>query len=97
MIGPDFLSDIFHHGGSDFCRLPFLGLNLQWGNSGLFNGGVVAFFGAGAYGTLILGGTAQSAHLGGFELFYPLALIGGMMCAGLMAWVVGKLTIPAAP
>jgi len=70
-----------------------LGLNLQWGNSGLFNGGVVAFFGAGAYGTLILGGTAQSAHLGGFELFYPLALIGGMMCAGLMAWVVGKLTI----
>ena len=23
-----------------------LGLNLQWGNAGLFNGGVVAFFGA---------------------------------------------------
>ena len=32
-----------------------LGLNLQWGNAGLFNGGVVAFFGAGAYGTLLLG------------------------------------------
>ena len=62
-----------------------LGLNLQWGNSGLFNGGVVAFFGAGAYGTLILGGTPQSAHLGGYELFYPLALLGGMAAAGLMA------------
>ena len=70
-----------------------LGLNLQWGNSGLFNGGVVAFFGAGAYGTLILGGTPQSAHLGGYELFYPLALLGGMCAAGLMAWIVGKLTI----
>lgn len=70
-----------------------LGLNLQWGNSGLFNGGVVAFFGAGAYGTLILGGTSQSAHLGGFELFYPLALLGGMIAAGLMAWIVGILTI----
>lgn len=33
-----------------------LGLNLQWGNTGLFNGGLAAFFGAGAYGTLILGG-----------------------------------------
>ncbi|MEP1208672.1 MAG: branched-chain amino acid ABC transporter permease [Rhizobiaceae bacterium] len=70
-----------------------LGLNLQWGNSGLFNGGVVAFFGAGAYGTLILGGTSQAGHLGGYELFYPLALLGGMAAAGLMAWIVGLLTI----
>jgi branched-chain amino acid transport system permease protein len=31
-----------------------LGLNLQWGYTGLFNGGVVAFFGAGAYGTMML-------------------------------------------
>ena len=70
-----------------------LGLNLQWGNTGLFNGGVVASFGAGAYGTLILGGTPQAGHLGGFELFYPLALLGGMMFAGVLAWVVGKLTL----
>ena len=70
-----------------------LGLNLQWGNTGLFNGGVVAFFGAGAYGTLLLGGTAQEGHLGGFGLFYPLALLGGMAAAGIMAWVVGLLTL----
>ena len=70
-----------------------LGLNLQWGNSGLFNGGVVAFFGAGAYTTLILGGTPQEAHLGGYQLFYPLALAGGMVAAGVMAWVVGILTL----
>jgi len=70
-----------------------LGLNLQWGNTGLFNGGVVASFGAGAYGTLILGGPPQEGQLGGFELFYPLALFGGLLFAGGLAWVVGKLTL----
>jgi branched-chain amino acid transport system permease protein len=70
-----------------------LGLNLQWGNTGLFNGGVVASFGAGAYGTLILGGAPQDTHLGGFEAPYPVALVGGMVLAGLLAWVVGKLTL----
>ena len=58
-----------------------LGLNLQWGNTGLFNGGVAAFFGAGAYGTLLLGGTSQEDHLGGFELPYVVALAGGMAAA----------------
>ncbi|MBO6756590.1 MAG: branched-chain amino acid ABC transporter permease [Roseibium sp.] len=70
-----------------------LGLNLQWGNTGLFNGGVVASFGAGAYGTLILGGAPQESHFGGFGLAYPLALLGGMIFAGLLAWVVGVLTL----
>ena len=45
---------------ASILAIAVLGLNLQWGNTGLFNGGVVAFFGAGAYGTLILGG-----YLGG--------------------------------
>ncbi|MFN3937172.1 MAG: branched-chain amino acid ABC transporter permease [Gemmobacter sp.] len=70
-----------------------LGLNLQWGNTGLFNGGVVAFFGAGAYGTLLLGGTPQPDHLGGFGLIWPLALLGGMAAAGVLAWIVGILTL----
>ncbi|QFS83563.1 leucine/isoleucine/valine transporter permease subunit [Roseivivax sp. THAF40] len=70
-----------------------LGLNLQWGNTGLFNGGVAAFFGAGAYGTLILGSTPQDGHLGGYALPYPLALLGGMLAAGLLAWGVGRLTL----
>ena len=70
-----------------------LGLNLQWGNTGLFNGGVAAFFGAGAYGTLLLGGTPQPDHIGGFELFYPVALAGGVMIAGILAWIVGILTL----
>lgn len=78
---------------ASILAIAVLGLNLQWGNTGLFNGGVVAFFGAGAYGTLLLGGTVQADHIGGYNLFYPLALLGGACAAGLLAWVVGKLTL----
>jgi branched-chain amino acid transport system permease protein len=84
---------VFFATTASILAIAVLGLNLQWGNTGLFNGGVVAFFGAGAYGTLILGGTPEAGHLGGFGLPYPLALIGGMACAALMAWVVGLLTL----
>ncbi len=70
-----------------------LGLNLQWGNTGLFNGGVAAFFGAGAYATILLGGSPQIDHIGGFGIFYPIALAGGALFAGLLAWLVGLLTL----
>ncbi|MBF9028853.1 branched-chain amino acid ABC transporter permease [Rhodobacterales bacterium HKCCE3408] len=70
-----------------------LGLNLQWGNTGLFNGGVAAFFGAGAYGTLILARPAQEAQFGGFDIPYLVALAGGMAVAAALAWVVGRLTL----
>lgn len=84
---------VFFSTVASILAIAVLGLNLQWGNTGLFNGGVVAFFGAGAYGTLILGGTPQDGHLGGFGVVYPLALFGGMVAAGLMAWLVGALTL----
>lgn len=84
---------VFFATTASILAIAVLGLNLQWGKTGLFNGGVVAFFGAGAYGTLILGGTPQAGHLGGFGVFYPLSLIGGMAAAALMAWVVGLLTL----
>ena len=78
---------------ASILAIAVLGLNLQWGNTGLFNGGVAAFFGAGAYGLILLGGTEQADHIGGFELFYPVALVGGILISGLIAWVVGILTI----
>ncbi|MCV2868932.1 branched-chain amino acid ABC transporter permease [Defluviimonas sp. WL0002] len=84
---------VFFSTVASILAIAVLGLNLQWGFTGLFNGGVVAFFGAGAYGTLILGGTPQADHLGGFGLIYPLALAGGAAVAGLLAWVVGILTL----
>lgn len=70
-----------------------LGLNLQWGYTGLFNGGVVAFFGAGAYGTMILGARPDPMLLGGFDLPWIVAFAGGILLAGLVAWVVGALTL----
>lgn len=78
---------------ASILSIAVLGLNLQWGNTGLFNGGVVAFFGAGAYGTLIIGGTPQDGLMGGFALPYLIALFGGMVIAGIVAWVVGLLTL----
>lgn len=70
-----------------------IGLNLQWGYTGLFNGGVVAFFGAGAYGTMLLGSGAEPGQLGGFELPYLVALGGGILLAAALAWIVGLLTL----
>ncbi|MGQ7845853.1 branched-chain amino acid ABC transporter permease [Granulosicoccus sp. 3-233] len=69
-----------------------LGLNLQWGYTGLFNGGIVAFFGAGAYGIILLGGPDRIDGLGGFSLPYPVALLGGIALAGLLALLVGLAT-----
>ncbi len=69
-----------------------LGLNLQWGYTGLFNGGVAAFFGAGAYGVILFGGSRQAGQLIGLALPYPLALLGAMLLAGLLAWIVGLVT-----
>jgi len=70
-----------------------LGLNLQWGYTGLFNGGVVAFFGAGAYGTMILGARPDPMLMGGFDLPWIVAFAGGIAFAGLVAWIVGVLTL----
>lgn len=69
-----------------------LGLNLQWGYTGLFNGGIVAFFGAGAYGLILLGGPDRIDGLGGFGLPYPLALLGGIALSGILAILVGLAT-----
>ena len=69
-----------------------LGLNLQWGFTGLFNGGIVAFFGAGAYGVVLLGGPERVDGFGGFGLPYPVALIGGIVLAGALAVLVGLAT-----
>lgn len=69
-----------------------LGLNLQWGNAGIFNGGVVAFFGAGAYVMIILAGPDRAGEFGGFSVPWPLAVAGGALSAGLLAWIVGLAT-----
>jgi branched-chain amino acid transport system permease protein len=70
-----------------------LGLNLQWGFTGLFNAGVVGFMAVGAYATAILIGPERAAVLGGFGLPFGVGLICGMAAAGFAALIVGIVTL----
>ncbi|NLD69572.1 MAG: branched-chain amino acid ABC transporter permease, partial [Limnobacter sp.] len=66
-----------------------LGLNLQWGYTGLFNIGVAGFFLVGAYAFAILCGPPYATHAGGYGLPFVLGLAGSMVAAALVAFVVG--------
>jgi branched-chain amino acid transport system permease protein len=70
-----------------------LGLNLQWGFTGLFNAGVGGFMAVGAYTTAIVIGPDRAAVLGGFEQPFALGLVCGMAAAGLAALLVGLATL----
>lgn len=69
-----------------------LGLNLQWGFTGLFNVGVAGFVAVGAYTSAILTGPAHAGQIGGFGLPVVVGLAGAMLVSALTALVVG---IPA--
>lgn len=70
-----------------------LGLNLQWGYTGLFNIGVAGFFLVGSYTFAVLSGPAYATHLGGFGLPVAVGILGAMAMAGLIALVVGIPTL----
>jgi branched-chain amino acid transport system permease protein len=70
-----------------------LGLNLQWGFTGLFNAGVGGFMAVGAYSTAIMIGPERAPVLGGFDLPFALGLVCGMAAAGLAALIVGLATL----
>jgi len=70
-----------------------LGLNLQWGYTGLFNIGVAGFFLVGSYTFAILSGPPYATHLGGFGLPIIVGILGAMAAAGLIAVVVGIPTL----
>tara|TARA_Y100000590_G_scaffold93466_1_gene105923 strand:+ start:162 stop:1139 length:978 start_codon:yes stop_codon:yes gene_type:complete len=70
-----------------------LGLNIQWGLTGLFNAGIAGFFAIGAYTSAILTSPVSSKHLGGFELPFVLGLCISMVVSGCIGYVVGRLCI----
>ncbi len=70
-----------------------LGLNLQWGFTGLFNVGVAGFFAVGAYATAILTGPDYPGQLGGFDLPVPAGWLGSLLFSGIAALVVGVPTL----
>ncbi len=66
-----------------------LGLNLQWGFTGLFNVGVAGFVAVGAYTSAILTAPDDPGRIGGFGLPVAAGFLGAMAVSGLAALVVG--------
>ena len=69
-----------------------LGLNLQWGQTGLFNVGIAGFVAIGAYTSAILT-TPPGAHLGGFGLPIAAGWLGAMLMSAVASAAVGALTL----
>jgi branched-chain amino acid transport system permease protein len=69
-----------------------LGLNLQWGQTGLFNVGVAGFVAVGAYVSAMLT-TPAGQHWGGTGLPIAVGWIGGMIAAGIAAAIIGAITL----
>ncbi|WP_108663022.1 branched-chain amino acid ABC transporter permease [Acuticoccus kandeliae] len=70
-----------------------LGLNLQWGQCGQFNAGVVGFVAVGAYTQAILTVGANPEFISGIGLPFPLALVASIAITAVVALLIGLLTI----
>lgn len=66
-----------------------IGLNIQWGFTGLVNFGVAGFFAVGAYVSAFMSGSPSPYHLGGFGIPFPFALVIAMIVSGLFALILG--------
>jgi len=70
-----------------------LGLNLQWGYTGLFNVGVAGFVAVGAYTSAILTTPETAERIGGFGWPVAAGWIAAMATSGLAGLLVGVLTL----
>jgi branched-chain amino acid transport system permease protein len=70
-----------------------LGLNVQWGMTGLFNVGIAAFVAVGAYTSAILTTPPSPDRFGGFDMPIVIGWLGAAVASGLLSWAVGALTI----
>jgi branched-chain amino acid transport system permease protein len=70
-----------------------LGLNVQWGQTGLFNVGVAGFVAVGAYASALLTTPDDPARVGGFGLPIAAGWLGGALAAGLLTFLVGAVTV----
>jgi branched-chain amino acid transport system permease protein len=77
-----------------------LGLNVQWGYTGLFNIGIAGFFAVGAYtSALITTPTPEGVYatyvqqLVGLDLPFPLGLLGAALVSGMLGLIIGIPTL----
>lgn len=70
-----------------------LGLNFQWGYTGILNIGIGAFFAVGAYASAILTTPSSPLHLGGYGMPFIVGAVGAMFVAGVVALLIGLITL----
>jgi branched-chain amino acid transport system permease protein len=70
-----------------------LGLNVQWGQTGLFNVGVAGFVGIGAYVSALLTTPDTPDHFGGFDMPIALGWIAAAAASAIASALLGALTI----
>lgn len=70
-----------------------LGLNLQWGLTGLFNVGLAGFVAIGAYTSALVTTPDDPARFGGLDLPITIGWIAAMLTAGVAAAIVGAATL----
>ncbi|WP_164753650.1 MULTISPECIES: branched-chain amino acid ABC transporter permease [unclassified Mesorhizobium] len=70
-----------------------LGLNLQWGLTGLFNVGLAGFVAIGAYTSALLTTPDDAARLGGLGLPIVVGWAGAMVVGGIAAALTGMATL----
>ena len=70
-----------------------LGLNIQWGFTGLFNAGVAGFIAVGAYTQALLTTPVSARHIGGIELPIPLAMVIAMIFSAIVAYFIARICV----
>ena len=70
-----------------------LGLNLQWGLTGLFNVGLAGFVAIGAYTSALLTTPDDHARLGGVGLPILICWLAAMLAGGVAAAITGMATL----
>jgi branched-chain amino acid transport system permease protein len=77
-----------------------LGLNVQWGYTGLFNIGIAGFFAVGAYTSALITTPMPEGvyatyveQLVGLDLPFPLGLLGAAVMSGILALIIGIPTL----
>src|SRR5690242_4185718 len=79
-----------------FEILLVLGLNVQYGLTGILNLSFIVPYAAGAYITGVVSGPPAGAgvyHIGGYNLPWYLGIVGGLAAAYLVAAVIGSFTL----
>lgn len=70
-----------------------LGLNVQWGYTGLFNVGVAGFVALGAYTSALLTTPPQAGHLAGLNWPVAAGMVAAMLVTGLVGALVGAVAL----